>query len=135
MAKPRMTFNVLLRKSHEWLGVGGTITLGLIALSCPFIAHGGGGGFGEALKKIHYGEFLAPEWKWLWIDLQGLVLMLLVLTGWIMHRKAVKRAAENAANKVRAEMLAAQKASAPAAITNPPPAMAKTMSDTAKWDL
>jgi hypothetical protein len=110
MAKPRWTYPVLLRKGHEWLGLGGTVTLGAIALSCPFIAHGGGAWVGEALKKVHYGEFLPPAWKWVWIDAQGLILGMLVLSGWLMHRRALKRTAESAAAKAKAQVLAQLKA-------------------------
>ena len=110
MAKPRWTYPVVLRKGHEWLGLAGTITLGVIAVSCPFIAHGGGAWVGDALKKIHYGEFLPAQWKWLWIDSQGVALGLLVLSGWLMHRRAVKRTAEASAAKAKAELLAQLKA-------------------------
>jgi TRAP-type C4-dicarboxylate transport system permease small subunit len=126
--KPRWTLPVLLRKSHEWLGLAGTVTLGLIALSCPFIAHGGGAQVGDALKKIHYGEFLPAQHKWIWIDAQGLILGLLVITGWMMHRRAVKRAAEAAAAKAKAEVLAQVKAEQAAAkakaVPKPEPAVA-----------
>lgn len=68
------------------------ITLGLIALSCPFIAHKGGGDLGEILKNIHYGKFLPADLRWIWIDGQGLGLAFLVFSGWLMHKKAVKKA-------------------------------------------
>lgn len=95
------------------LGLAGTATLGVIALSCPFIAHGGG----QWLKDIHYGNFLPPGLRWIWIDSQGLILGLLVLSGWMMHRRAVKRAADTAAAKARAEVLAELKRTPPSPAT------------------
>lgn len=134
MAKPRLTLPVILRKGHEMLGLAGTVTLGIIALSCPFIAHGGG----AWLKDIHYGNFLPPAWRWLWIDSQGLILGLLVLSGWMMHRRALKRVAEAAAARARAEVLAEIKRGtppgpvpAPSSAGAPVPVLAKTSSNPA----
>ncbi len=87
-----MNWKALNRKWHANLGMALAITMGLIAISCPFIAHEGGGNIGEILKDIHFGKFIAPQWRWIWIDSQGLGLAFLVASGWMMHRKAVKRA-------------------------------------------
>jgi len=86
------SWKVKNRRWHANIGMALAVTLGLIALSCPFIAHKGGGQIGEILKNIHYGKFLSDEWRWIWIDGQGLGLAFLVFSGWMMHRKAVKRA-------------------------------------------
>ena len=80
------------RRWHANVGMALALTLGLIALSCPFIAHKGGGSVGEILKDIHYGKFLPAQWRWIWIDGQGLGLAFLIFSGWLMHRKAVKKA-------------------------------------------
>ncbi|MCW1886044.1 hypothetical protein OKA04_15000 [Luteolibacter flavescens] len=80
------------RRWHANIGMALAITLGLIALSCPFIAHKGGGELGEILKNIHYGKFLPADIRWIWIDGQGLGLAFLVFSGWLMHKKAVKKA-------------------------------------------
>jgi hypothetical protein len=87
-----MNWKALNRKWHANMGMALAITMGLIAISCPFIAHKGGGDVGEILKDIHFGKFIAPQWRWIWIDSQGLGLAFLVASGWLMHRKAVKRA-------------------------------------------
>jgi hypothetical protein len=58
---------------------------------------------------IHYGEFLPATYRWIWIDSQGLLMGLLVLSGWLMHRRAVKRAAATADKKAREEVLASLK--------------------------
>ncbi|RYD60831.1 MAG: hypothetical protein EOP83_18505, partial [Verrucomicrobiaceae bacterium] len=80
------------RRWHANIGMALAITLGLIALSCPFIAHKSGGELGEFLKNIHYGKFLPADLRWIWIDGQGLGLAFLVFSGWLMHKKAVKKA-------------------------------------------
>jgi hypothetical protein len=90
------------RRWHANAGMFLAITLGLIALSCPFIAHKGGGGVGDTLKMIHYGEFLPNSFRWIWIDMQGLGLGFLVISGWLMHRKAVKRPTDTAGDDPRA---------------------------------
>lgn len=96
------SWKVRNRRWHANAGMFLAITLGLIALSCPFIAHKGGGGVGDALKMIHYGEFLPKSYRWIWIDLQGLGLGFLVVSGWLMHRKAVKRPTDAAGEDPRA---------------------------------
>jgi hypothetical protein len=87
-----MNWKALNRKWHANIGMALAITMGLIAISCPFIAHKWDGSLGEILKSIHYGKFIEPQWRWIWIDSQGLGLAFLVASGWLMHRKAVKRA-------------------------------------------
>jgi len=89
-----MAFNwkALNRKWHANIGMAFALTMGSIALSCPFIAHKNDLKVGQVLKDIHYGKFIAPQWRWIWIDSQGLGLAFLVASGWLMHRKAVKRA-------------------------------------------
>ena len=83
---------------HANVGIATAITLGAIALSCPFIAHKGEIGFGKALMEIHYGKFLPKDWQWVWIDLQGAALMFLIVSGWLIHHRAVKKAAVRAAD-------------------------------------
>ena len=89
---------------HANVGIAAAFTLGAIALSCPFIAHKGGewtiGGVapGKMLIQIHYGKFLPREWTWLWIDLQGAALFFLIVSGWLIHQRAVKKAATRAAD-------------------------------------
>lgn len=87
-----MNWKALNRKWHANIGMALAITMGVIAISCPFIAHKNDLRIGEILKDIHFGKFIAPEWRWIWIDSQGLGLAFLVASGWLMHRKAVKRA-------------------------------------------
>lgn len=91
------SWKVKNRRWHANLGMMAAVTLGLIALSCPFIAHKWDGNVGKTLKRIHYGEFLPPNLKWVWIDSQGFFLAFLVVSGWLMHKKAVKQASRNAA--------------------------------------
>jgi len=94
-----MNWKLLNRVWHANLGMAAAITLGLIALSCPFIAHKGGDfAIGKALMDIHYGKFLPAETRWIWIDSQGFLLMFLVVSGLLMHRKSVKKAANVAAD-------------------------------------
>lgn len=84
---------------HANIGMATAITLGAIAVSCPFIAHKGGDiAIGKALMKIHYGEFLPAQWKWLWIDSQGVALFFLIASGWFIHFRAVKKATTAAAD-------------------------------------
>lgn len=84
---------------HANIGMATAITLGAIAISCPFIAHKGGDiAIGKALMKIHYGEFLPPQWKWVWIDSQGIALLFLIASGWFIHYRAVKKASSAAAD-------------------------------------
>jgi len=82
----------LNRRWHANIGMFLAITMGLIAISCPFIAHKGGGDIGKILKAIHFGDFLPEAYRWIWIDSQGLGLAFLVFSGWLMHKKSVKRA-------------------------------------------
>lgn len=96
------SWKVRNRRWHANAGMFLAITLGLIALSCPFIAHKSDGRIGEALKAIHYGKFLPDAYRWIWIDLQGLGLGFLVISGWMMHRKAVKRVTNVAGDDPRA---------------------------------
>ncbi len=93
-----MNWKLLNRVWHANLGMASAITLGIVALSCPFIAHKGGGEFGKALMEIHYGKFLAKEYRWIWIDGQGFLLAFLIGSGLLMHRKSVKKAANVAAD-------------------------------------
>ncbi len=94
-----MNWKLLNRVWHANLGMAAAITLGLIALSCPFIAHKGDDfAIGKALMDIHYGKFLPAETRWIWIDSQGFLLMFLVVSGLLMHRKSVKKAANVAAD-------------------------------------
>lgn len=84
---------------HANIGIATALTLGAIALSCPFIAHKGGDlAIGKALMDIHYGKFLPREWMWLWIDLQGAALFFLIVSGWLIHHRTVKKAALRAAD-------------------------------------
>lgn len=84
---------------HANVGIAAAFTLGAVAVSCPFIAHKGGDlGIGKALMQIHYGEFLSKEWRWIWIDLQGLALFFLIVSGWLIHFRGNKKAAERAAD-------------------------------------
>lgn len=93
-----MNWKLLNRVWHANLGMTACITLGVIALSCPFIAHQWDFAFGRALMDIHYGKFLAPSWRWVWTDSQGLLLGFLVISGVLMHRKAVRNAVNKAAD-------------------------------------
>jgi prepilin-type N-terminal cleavage/methylation domain-containing protein len=93
-----MNWKLLNRIWHANLGMASAITLGIIALSCPFIAHKNGGEFGKALMEIHYGKFLTPDYRWIWIDGQGFLLAFLIGSGLLMHRKSVKKAANVAAD-------------------------------------
>lgn len=92
------SWKVKNRRWHANLGMMAAVTLGLIAISCPFIAHKWDGNVGKTLKRIHYGEFLPANLKWVWIDSQGLFLAFLVVSGWLMHKKAVKQASRSAAD-------------------------------------
>jgi hypothetical protein len=83
---------------HANVGIATAITLGAIALSCPFIAHKGDFAFGKALMEIHYGKFLPKDWQWLWIDVQGAALLFLIISGVMIHHRAVKKAAVRAAD-------------------------------------
>jgi hypothetical protein len=87
-------FKTLNRRWHANIGMFLAITMGIIAISCPFIAHKGGGNVGQILKEIHFGEFLPDAYRWIWIDGQGLGLAFLVFSGWLMHKKSVKRATD-----------------------------------------
>lgn len=93
-----MNWKLLNRVWHANLGMASAITLGIIALSCPFIAHKSRSDFGKALKDIHYGKFLAEQHRWIWIDGQGFLLAFLIGSGLLMHRKSVKKAANVAAD-------------------------------------
>lgn len=84
---------------HANIGIATALTLGVIALSCPFIAHKGGDiAIGKALMQIHYGEFISKQWRWVWIDLQGLALFFLIVSGWLIHHRSVKKAVNKAAD-------------------------------------
>jgi hypothetical protein len=84
---------------HANIGIAAAITLGAVALSCPFIAHKElRTGFGQALMDIHYGKFLAKEWRWVWIDTQGAALFFLIVSGWLIHFRGNKKAAQRAAD-------------------------------------
>lgn len=89
-------WKLLNRVWHANLGMVAVISLGIIALSCPFIAHDWDAG--KFLVDIHYGKFLPKETRWIWIDSQGLLLGFLVISGFLMHRKSVKKAASTAAD-------------------------------------
>lgn len=83
----------LLRFLHINAGVLFALTLGLIALSTPYMANKDKykgtvwEGPGKALKEIHTGKFLPKTYRPLWINSQGLALLGLVASGWWMHRK------------------------------------------------
>jgi hypothetical protein len=81
---------------HANLGMLSAITLGIVALSCPVIAHKWEAG--KFLEQIHYGKFLPAQTRWLWIDGQGFLLGFLIISGLLMHRKSVKKAANTAAD-------------------------------------
>lgn len=84
---------------HANVGIATAVTLGAVALSCPFIAHKGGDiGIGKALMNIHYGEFLSKDWRWLWIDFQGFALFFLIVSGWLIHFRGAKKATQQAAD-------------------------------------
>jgi hypothetical protein len=84
---------------HANVGIAAAITLGAVALSCPFIAHKEWrNGFGQTLMDIHYGKFLTKEWRWLWIDTQGAALFFLIVSGWLIHFRGNKKAAQRAAD-------------------------------------
>lgn len=84
---------------HANAGIATALTLGAVALSCPFIAHQGGDiAIGKALMEIHYGKFLPKQWQWVWIDLQGAALLFLIASGWLIHHRTVKKAAVRAAD-------------------------------------
>jgi hypothetical protein len=84
---------------HANVGIATALTLGAIAISCPFIAHKGGDlAIGKTLMDIHYGKFLPKEWEWLWIDFQGAALLFLIVSGWMIHHRMVKKAATQAAD-------------------------------------
>ena len=89
-------WKLLNRVWHANLGMAAGISLGVIALSCPFIAHKWEAG--KFLEDIHYGKFLPKETRWIWIDSQGLLLGFLIVSGLLMHRKSVKKAASVAAD-------------------------------------
>ncbi len=81
-----------LRLWHINLGLFATLTLGLIAVSCFFMAPGQQrGDIGRALKEIHEGKFLPEGQRWVWIYGQGGLLGWLILSGFMLHRKAKKR--------------------------------------------
>jgi sulfite reductase alpha subunit-like flavoprotein len=95
---------MLNRAIHANLGIFTAITLGVIALSCPFIAHKDllkGGifeGTGKVLRDIHYGKFLPKDSRWIWINSQGLALFGLVGSGWFLHRRVKKHGSTVAAS-------------------------------------
>jgi len=99
-----MDWKVLLRRSHANLGILTAITLGVIGLSCFYIAHkpankdSGHYAFGKALRSIHFGDFLPKNWRWVWIDSQGLALVALVGSGWFLHIRERKRRSTEAAD-------------------------------------
>ncbi len=84
----------LNRRSHAFIGIVSVVTLGIIALSCFPIAHKNWGSVGNFLIDVHKGKFLPGEWRWIWIDSQGLFLLWLVVSGYILHRKVKKHRAE-----------------------------------------
>ena len=85
-----MSWRALARKWHINLGLFATVTLGAIALSCFFIAHEPGQGVGKTLKQVHEGKFLPKDLRWIWIDGQGLLLLWLIGSGFLLHRRAKK---------------------------------------------
>jgi sulfite reductase (NADPH) flavoprotein alpha-component len=86
-----INWSSLNRKSHALIGIVSVVTLGIIALSCFPIAHDGMGPAGNFLVDIHKGKFLPGDWRWIWIDSQGLFLLWLVISGYVLHRKVKKR--------------------------------------------
>jgi sulfite reductase alpha subunit-like flavoprotein len=91
------TWKLFNRRWHANLGIFSAITLGVIALSCFFIAHAEKGGVRKTLEQIHFGKFLSPNLRWIWIDSQGAMLLGLVVSGWFMHYKAKKKRVEESA--------------------------------------
>lgn len=92
------------RTIHANLGILTAITLGVIAFSCPFIAHKDaikGGALeqtGKVLRDIHYGKFLPKRHRWIWINSQGLALLGLVGSGWLLHQRVKKHGSTSAAS-------------------------------------
>jgi len=86
---------------HANVGIVAAISLALIALSCPFIAHKNDTTVGKMLKDIHYGKFLSPQHRWIWIDGQGLMLLFLVGSGLVIHTRTVRKARNAAAEDPR----------------------------------
>ncbi len=84
----------LNRRSHAVIGIISVVTLGIIALSCFPIAHENMGAVGNFLVDVHKGKFLPGDWRWIWIDSQGLFLLWLVISGYMLHRKVKKRRAQ-----------------------------------------
>jgi sulfite reductase (NADPH) flavoprotein alpha-component len=89
-----MSWASLNRKSHALIGIISVFTLGVIALSCFPIAHKGFGAAGNFLVDVHKGKFLPDNLRWIWIDSQGLFLLWLVVSGYVLHRKVKKRRAQ-----------------------------------------
>jgi hypothetical protein len=93
-ASPAKTnWNLINRRWHANFGMFAALTLGIVALSCFFIAHKTPGATSEIFKQIHFGKFLPAETRWIWIDLQGLLLLWLIVSGWLIHWKTRKRGA------------------------------------------
>lgn len=93
----KWTWKLFNRRWHANLGIFSAITLGVIAISCFFIAHAEKGAVRKTLEDIHFGKFLPRDLRWIWIDSQGAMLLGLVVSGWFMHYKAKKKQAENEA--------------------------------------
>lgn len=89
----KANWNLINRRWHANFGMFAALTLGLVALSCFAIAHKTPGATAEILKQIHFGKFLPASTRWVWIDLQGLLLLWLIVSGWLIHWKTRKRGA------------------------------------------
>ncbi len=90
-----MSWKQQQRNWHAAVGMFAAITLGVIAVSCFPIAHKElGGRFGKILAEIHMGKFLPENWRWIWIDSQGLFLGYLVVSGYLIHKKKRREVAE-----------------------------------------
>ncbi len=89
----KANWNLINRRWHANFGMFAALTLGLVALSCFPIAHKFPGGTAELLKQIHFGKFLPADLRWIWIDLQGALLLWLIVSGWLIHLKTRRRGA------------------------------------------
>lgn len=89
----KANWNLINRRWHANFGMFAALTLGVVAISCFVIAHKTPGATSEILKQIHFGKFLPDSTRWIWIDLQGLLLLWLIVSGWLIHWKTRKRGA------------------------------------------
>lgn len=89
----KANWNLINRRWHANLGMFAALTLGIVSVSCFVIAHKAPGGIAHVLKAIHFGDFLPASTRWVWIDLQGLLLLWLIVSGWLIHWKSRRRGA------------------------------------------